>query len=78
MNTQGSLVSVPEDFAGLKLGPGFLLNVVVYDQPDFSGPARIDNDGNINIAFLKAVHVGGDTVAQAKVALEKAFRDREL
>jgi polysaccharide biosynthesis/export protein len=77
-NTPGSLISVPEDFAGLKLGPGFLLNVVVYDEPDFSGPARVDNDGNINIAFLKAVHVGGDTVAQAKVALEKAFKDQGI
>jgi polysaccharide export outer membrane protein len=77
-NAPSSLVSVPEDFAGLKIGPGFLLNVLVYDEPDFSGPARVDSEGNVNIAFLKAVHIGGDTVAQAKEALQKAFKDQGI
>lgn len=74
----GSRISVPEDFAGLKLAPGFLLNVVVYDEPDFSGPVRVDNDGNIDIAFLKPIHVGGNTVAEAKEAVQKAFRDQGI
>ncbi len=77
-NSQGSPISVPEDFAGLKLAPGFLLNVLVYDEPDFSGPARVDSEGNVNIAFLKPVHIGGDTVAQAKEALQKAFKDQGI
>ena len=77
-NQQGSVISVPEDFASLKLAPGFLLNVVVYDEPDFSGPTRVDNDGNIHIAFLKPVHVAGDTVSQAKDVLEKAFVDQGI
>ena len=74
----GSVISVPEDFASLKLAPGFLLNLVVYDEPDFSGPVRIDNEGNLNVAFLKPVHVSGDTVVQAKAAIEKAFRDQGI
>ena len=77
-NTPGSLIGVPEDFAGLKLAPGFLLNVLVYDEPDFSGPARVDSEGNVNIAFLKPVHIGGDTVVQAKQALEMAFKDQGI
>lgn len=77
-NTPGSVISVPEDFASLKLAPGFLLNIVVYDEPDFSGPARIDNEGNVNVAFLKPVHVAGDTVVQAKDALQKAFKDQGI
>jgi len=77
-NNPSSVVSVPEDFAGLKLAPGFLLNVLVYDEPDFSGPARVDNEGNVNIAFLKPVHIAGDTVVQAKQALEKAFKDQGI
>lgn len=75
---QGSLISVPEDFATLKLAPGFLLTVLVYDEPDFSGPARVDNEGNINIAFLKPIHVAGDTVAQAKEKIQAAFRDQGI
>lgn len=77
-NSPGSVISVPEDFASLKLGPGFLLTITVYDEPDFSGPARIDNDGNLNMAFLKPLHVAGDTVEQAKAALEKAFVDQGI
>jgi len=77
-NTQGSVISVPEDFAGMKLAPGFLVNVVVYDEPDFTGPARVDNDGNLNLAFLKPIHVAGDTVAQAKDRILKAFRDQGI
>ena len=61
-NTQGTVISVPEDFAGMKLAPGFLLNVTVYDEPDFTGPTRVDNEGNVNLAFLKPIHVAGDTV----------------
>ena len=74
----GSVLSVPEDFASLKLAPGFLLDVLVYDEPDFSGPTRVDNEGNINVPFLKPVHVGGDTVVQAKQALEKAFQEQGI
>jgi polysaccharide export outer membrane protein len=77
-HSQGSLVAVPEDFAGLKIAPGFLLNIQVYDEPDFSGPTRVDNDGNISIAFLKPIHVSGDTVSQAKERVQKAFRDQGI
>jgi len=77
-NAQGTIISVPEDFAGMKLAPGFLLNIVVYDEPDFTGPTRVDNDGNINLAFLKPIHLSGDTVVQAKNRIEKAFRDQGI
>lgn len=77
-NTQGTVISVPEDFAGMKLAPGFLLNVTVYDEPDFTGPTRVDNEGNVNLAFLKPIHVAGDTVGQAKQRIEKAFRDQGI
>ena len=52
----------------MKLAPGFLLNVTVYDEPDFTGPTRVDNEGNVNLPFLKTHPRGGDTVAQAKTA----------
>ena len=72
---QNPLMTVPEDFAGLKLAPGFLLNVQVYDEPDLSARVRVDNDGNISLPFLKTLHVGGDTVAQTKQRIEDKFRN---
>lgn len=77
-HSEGSLVAVPQDFAGLKLAPGFLLNVQIYDEPDFSGPARVDNDGNISIAFLKPIHVAGDSISKAKERIGQAFRDQGI
>lgn len=71
---QSPLMTVPEDFAGLKLAPGFLLNIMVYDEPDLSAHVRVDNDGNIYLPFLKTLHVGGDTVAQAQQRIEEGFR----
>src|SRR5438045_3409550 len=72
---QNPLMTVPEDFAGLKLAPGFLLNIQVYDEPDLSARVRVDNEGNISLPFLKTLHVGGDTVAQTKQRIEDKFRN---
>ena len=66
-------MTVPEDFAGLKLAPGFLLDVQVYDEPDLSAHVRVDNEGNIGLPFLKTLHVGGLTVSEAKDLIESRF-----
>jgi polysaccharide biosynthesis/export protein len=71
---QNPLMTVPEDFAGLKLAPGFLLNIMVYDEPDLSARVRVDKEGNINLPFVKTIKVGGDTVAEAKQRIEDKFR----
>ena len=71
---QNPLMTVPEDFAGLKLAPGFLLNIQVYDEPDLSAHVRVDNEGNIGLPFIKTIHVGGDTVAEAKQRIEEKFK----
>jgi len=71
---QSQLMTVPEDFAGLKLAPGFELNVTVYDEPDLSAHVRVDKEGNISLPFVKTIQVGGDTVAEAKQRIEDKFR----
>ena len=75
---QSPLMTVPEDFAGLKLAPGFLLSIQVYDEPDLSAHVRVDNEGNIYLPFLKTLHVGGDTVAQAQLRIEDKFRSEGI
>ncbi len=72
---QSPLMTVPEDFASLKLAPGFLLNITVYDEPDLSAHVRVDKEGNIGLPFIKTIHVGGDTVAEAKQRIEDKFRN---
>jgi polysaccharide biosynthesis/export protein len=75
---QSQLMTVPEDFAGLKLAPGFELNIMVYDEPDLSAHVRVDQEGNISLPFVKTVQVGGDTVAEAKQRIEDKFRNEGI
>ena len=69
------MITVPEDFANVKLAPGFLLKVEVYDQPDFSGNIRVDDQGSISLPFLGMLRVAGYTIAQAQDRIQQKFRD---
>ena len=66
-----SLTVVPEDFASLKLGPGFLLGMQVYDVPELSADLRVDSNGDITVPMVGLVHVAGKTVTevQSEIAL---------
>lgn len=75
---QNPLMTVPEDFAGLTLKPGFLLNVQVYDEPDLSARVRVDNAGNISMPFLQSLHVEGDTVPQAQERIRQQFKENGI
>ncbi len=57
---------VPEDFAQLKLAPGFLIGLNVLDDSDFQGSFRVDQDGNIALPILGSVHVAGETASEAR------------
>src|SRR6185437_14247820 len=53
------LAAVPEDFAGLKLAPGFLIAIKVLSDPDFDGAYRIDQQGDLALPVVGFLHVGG-------------------
>ena len=69
---------VPEDFAQLKLAPGFLLSVNVLDDSDFQGTFRIDEDGDITLPVLGNMHVAGETASQARGQLRKKLLDDQI
>jgi len=77
-NAQIPMITVPEDFATLRLAPGYLLSVVVYDEPDFSARLRVDSEGNITVPFLNALHVAGDTIARAQDRIQQKFKDEGI
>ena len=47
------LAPVPQDFEKLKLAPGFMVNLQIFDGADFSGPYRMDEAGNISCRFRR-------------------------
>ena len=76
--SSSDLKMVPEDFAKLKLGPGFLVSLNVLDDGDFSGAYRIDEQGEITVPVLGSVHVAGETSAEAREQIKQMLLDKKI
>ena len=72
------LGAVPEDFAQLRLAPGFLVGLNVLDDSDFQGSYRVDQDGNIFLPILGAVHMAGETASEARTQIRKSLIDGRI
>ena len=71
--------SDPEDQAPtIVIGPGDLLNVVVFETPELSASVRVHQDGNADLPVLGQIRLAGLSAPQAAGALEEAYRIRGL
>lgn len=59
----------------VKLGPGDLIEVNVYNVPELTTKARVSNSGDIYLPLVDYVHVGGMTQEEAQALLEKRLED---
>jgi polysaccharide export outer membrane protein len=76
---QSSIVTaVPEDFSKLRICPGFLLHMEVFDTPEMSADLRVDEQGNIALPVAGVVHVAGLSASQARVLIQKKFVDERV
>jgi len=69
---------VPEDFASLKIAPGFLLSMEVFDTPEYSLDLRVDPNGNVSIPLCGNVHLGDLTLVEASGKIASALRDSKI
>lgn len=69
---------VPQDFASLKIAPGFLLSMEVFDTPEYSLELRVDSSGNVNLPLAGNVHVGDLTLVEASSKIASALRDSKI
>lgn len=76
--SSGTLTAIPDDFPNLKLSPGVLLNVAVYDEPELTTQARVDDKGDIVLALIGPVHVEGKTVEEAEEAVQKKYKAAQI
>ncbi len=60
------------------IGPGDLLDVVVFDAPELSSRVRVTQDGYANVPVLGRVDLNGMNADQAAHKLEVEFRSRNL
>ena len=74
----GGLTAVPEDVVKLRLAPGFLLNLNVLDDADFAGTYRVDQQGEIAVPVLGALHVAGETVSEARAQIRQTLLSSQI
>jgi polysaccharide export outer membrane protein len=62
----------------IRISPGDLLDLIMYDNPDLSGRFRVDDKGEVRVPLLGAVHVAGDTAEEAAILIQKLFVDERI
>ncbi|MFZ0319169.1 MAG: polysaccharide biosynthesis/export family protein [Candidatus Sulfotelmatobacter sp.] len=70
-----SAATASENSPSLRLGPGDLIEVAVYNVPELATKARIGNNGDVYLPLIDYVHVGGLTTEEAQTLIEKRLED---
>ncbi|MGD0546717.1 MAG: polysaccharide biosynthesis/export family protein [Terracidiphilus sp.] len=74
----GGLTVVPKDISDLRIAPGDLLNVSVYDAPEFTNGYRVDPAGALTLPLCGQVDVQGLTLAEAAARIEAALKEGQI
>ena len=59
----------------VKLGPGDLIEVGVYNVPELATKARVSNSGDVYLPLIDYVHVEGLTQEEAQTVIEKRLEN---
>lgn len=62
-------IALPDDFTKLRLDTGYSLELEIFGAPEMSCSLRVDDEGNVFVPLVGAVHVAGDTLRQAEKAI---------
>lgn len=73
--TSGNSSTPGHENSSLRLGPGDLIEVSVYNVPELSTKARIGNSGDIYLPLVDYVHVNDLTLEEAQTLIEKRLVD---
>jgi polysaccharide export outer membrane protein len=71
-------VLIPKDFSELRIEPGDLLSVNVYDNPDLTNSYRVDPAGNLMIPLCGKVNVRGLSLPEAAERITTALKDGQV
>jgi polysaccharide biosynthesis/export protein len=73
--TTDAAQNAPDDLALVKLGPGDLIEVNVYNVPELTSKVRVSNSGDVYLPLIDYVHVDGLTQEEAQSLIEKRLTD---
>jgi len=69
---------VPEGMSEMKLVPGSMIDVQVFEEPDLDGSFRLDNFGNISMPLAGSIHLDSLTLRQAEAAISTQLVKTEV
>jgi polysaccharide export outer membrane protein len=69
---------VPRDFSELRIAPGDLLSVNVYEAPELSNSYRVDQAGDLTLPLCGKVHLRGLSLQEAANRLQAALKDGQV
>lgn len=76
--TPPTVTAAPEGLEHLRLAPGYLLQMDIYNVPEMSTELRVDEDGNVIIPLVGRIHVEGDTLEQAQNAIADSLVNGQI
>jgi polysaccharide export outer membrane protein len=69
---------LPKDFSQLRIEPGDLLSVNVYDTPEFTDAYRVDTAGDLTLPLCGKVKVQGLTLREVAGLLEATLKNGQI
>ena len=72
---QTSIASNTNPNSLLRLGPGDLIEVSVYNVPDLTSKVRIGSNGDVYLPLIDYTHVSGLTIEEAQAIIGKRLTD---
>jgi polysaccharide export outer membrane protein len=71
VGSDSGTTEAPSAASDLRLGPGDLLEIKVFNAPEMSGTVRVSSAGDITIPLAGAIKVSGETVEEAQKRIEE-------
>jgi polysaccharide export outer membrane protein len=68
----------PASAPPLTIGPGDLVDELVFGEQELSGHFRVDEKGNVELPLIGPVHIQGLTAEQAGKLIEKLYVDAQI
>jgi polysaccharide export outer membrane protein len=69
----GPTAGAPVDANSYKVGPADILNVRVWNQPQFSGPVSVQQNGKITLPLIGELQAGGCTPVEIEETIAKSL-----
>lgn len=68
-----STAGAPVDSNAYKIGPADILTIRVWNEPEFSGPVAVHQDGKITLPLVGDLQAGGSTPVEVEKTIAKAL-----